>query len=57
VGFAEGSGPTLGEAVTKMGDGVDSRPEVAGALVGFNDGTAVVGWAVGSGPTLGEAVT
>ncbi len=56
MGFAEGSGPTLGEAVTKMGDGVIAA-EVAGALVGFNDGTAVVGWAVGSGPTLGEAVT
>ncbi len=56
MGWAVGSGPTLGEAVTKMGDGVIGAV-VTGALVGFNDGTAVVGWAVGSGPTLGEAVT
>jgi hypothetical protein len=55
VGLAEGSGPTLGEAVTYMGDG-DTGAVVTGALVGLVEGTDVVGLAEGSGPTLGEAV-
>ena len=53
--MADGSGPTLGEFVTKIGDG-DTGAEVTGALVGLVEGTAVVGLADGSGPTLGEAV-
>ena len=56
VGMAEGSGPTLGEAVTKIGDG-DTGDGVTGARVGLVEGTAVVGLAVGSGPALGEVVS
>ena len=41
MGFADGSGPTLGDAVTYMGDG-DTGAVVTGALVGSVDGTVDV---------------
>jgi hypothetical protein len=56
VGLADGSGPTLGDAVPYMGDGVTGAV-VTGDLVGRVDGTAEVEGSVSGVPGVVVGLT